>query len=165
MAVLPILRWPDSRLGTVCDPILPSENCATLIADMFDTMYDAPGRGLAAPQVGVLKRLFVMDVTWKEGPRSPMVFLNPRIVEASDATSDGEEACLSIQGITTVINRPDWVVLAWTNPDGEHHSRRLDGPWAGCAQHELDHLNGIVTLLHLDAAARATADAEYKVRS
>lgn len=165
MAVLPILRWPDPRLGMVCDPLVAREDPTQLITDMFDTMYDAPGRGLAAPQFGVMKRLFVIDVTWKDGPRSPMAFLNPRILETSDRCSDGEEGCLSIPGITTVVSRPDWVVLAWHDPDGTQHARRFDGAGARCAQHELDHLNGIVTLQHLDPVARRAADTQYAALS
>lgn len=163
--MLPILRWPDPRLGTVCDPVITGQDQSQLIADMFDTMYDASGRGLAAPQVGVMNRLFVIDVTWKEGPRSPMAFLNPRILETSEACSDGEEACLSIPGITTLVTRPDWVVLAWQDGDGGQHARRFDGVEARCVQHELDHLNGIVTLLHLDPMARRAADAAYMVQT
>lgn len=164
MGVLPILRWPDTRLKTVCEPVIAGEDIGGLIADMFDTMYDAPGRGLAAPQVGVMKRLFVIDVTWKEAEPSPMVFVNPRIVEASEQRSDAEEACLSIPGITTTINRPDWVVV-WTDAQGQEQAQRLEGAWARCAQHELDHLNGIVTLQHLDASTRQLAESQYAVQS
>jgi peptide deformylase len=161
MAVLPILRWPDERLHTVCDPVTAEDDVAAVIGDLFDTMYAAPGRGLAGPQIGVMKRVFVVDVTWKDGPRSPMAFVNPRLVETSPTLVDGAEACLSIPGISTVVNRPDWVVLAWSDADGRQHSRRFEGAEARCIQHELDHLNGIVTLQHLDPAARARADADY----
>ena len=161
MAPLPILKWPDPRLSTVCDPVAPGEDLAGLIADMFQTMYAAPGRGLAAPQVGVLKRLFVMDCTWKEGEGSPLALINPRLLERSDTIETGEEGCLSIPGITTAIDRPDWVVVAWTGPDGAQHARRFEGFEARCAQHETDHLDGIVTLQHLDGAARAEAEARY----
>jgi peptide deformylase len=161
MAVLPILKWPDERLGLVCDPVAAGDDPAPVVVDLFDTMYDAPGRGLAGPQIGVMKRIFVIDVTWKDGARSPIAFVNPRIVETSETCSDGQEACLSIPGISTCVTRPDWIVLAWSGVDGRAHSRRFDGAEARCAQHELDHLNGVVTLLHLDPAARARADADY----
>jgi peptide deformylase len=161
MAVLPILRWPDARLKTVCDPVAPHEDVTALIADLFDTMYAAPGRGLAAPQVGVMKRVFVIDVTWKDGDAEPMALVNPRLVEQSEAVSEAEEACLSIPGIATPITRPDWVVLAWSDESGREHAQRLDGAWARCAQHELDHLNGIVTLQHLDPVARKAAETRY----
>lgn len=164
MGILPILRWPDTRLETVCDPVEPDEDIGRLIIDMFDTMYDAPGRGLAAPQVGVMKRLFVIDVTWKEAQPSPVVFVNPKIVEASESRSDAEEACLSIPSITTIITRPDWVIMEWTDAQGETQRQRLDGAWARCAQHELDHLNGIVTFDRLDAPARHAAEAQYAVQ-
>ncbi len=165
MAVRPILRWPDPRLHTVCDPVGQGEDLSGLISDMFDTMYDAPGRGLAAPQVGVMKRLFVIDVTWKEGPCSPVVFINPRLLETSRTSSECEEGCLSIPGITTLVARPDWIVMAFCDAGGRQHARRFDGAEARCAQHELDHLNGIVTLQHLDAAARTIAEVEYAAQS
>jgi len=161
MAVLPILRWPDPQLSAVCDPVVSGDDCSHLIEDIFETMYHAPGRGLAAPQVGVLKRLFVVDVTWKDGTPSPMAFVNPHIVEQAETRSDGEEACLSIPGITTTINRPDWVVMAWTSPDGTARTQRFESAAARCVQHELDHLNGIVTLQHLDVQARSVAEASY----
>ncbi|MDU9002811.1 peptide deformylase [Sedimentitalea todarodis] len=164
MAVLPILRWPDTRLKTICEPVNAGEDIGDLIADLFDTMYAAPGRGLAAPQVGVMKRLFVIDVSWKEAEPSPMVFVNPRIIETSERKSDAEEACLSIPGITTTINRPDWVVMVWTDAQGQEQAQRFDGTWARCAQHELDHLNGIVTLQHLDAPTRKAAESRYAVQ-
>ncbi|MCL4139653.1 UNVERIFIED_CONTAM: hypothetical protein GTU68_059466 [Idotea baltica] len=142
---------------------------------MLETMYDAPGIGLAAPQVGVLHRLIVLDCVKEEGAApcptvmkqaqpSPVVFVNPKIVEASESRSDAEEACLSIPGITTFINRPDWVILEWTDARGETQRQRLDGAWARCAQHELDHLNGIVTFDRLDAPARHAAETQYAVQ-
>ncbi|MDK3072076.1 peptide deformylase [Sedimentitalea sp. JM2-8] len=163
MAVLPILRWPDDRLRMVCEPVAADDDVAAVIGDLFDTMYAAPGRGLAGPQIGVMKRVFVVDVGWKDGPRSPVAFVNPRLIETSETLVEGTEACLSIPGISTVVTRPDWIVLAWSDAEGRHHSRRFDAAEARCIQHELDHLNGIVTLQHLDPAARAKADADYAV--
>jgi peptide deformylase len=161
MAVLEIVKWPDERLTTVCEPVAPNEEIGGLIADMFATMYDAPGRGLAAPQVGVLKRLFVMDSDWKDGDRSPVVCINPRIVERSDNMVRADEGCLSIPAMMIPIERPDWVVLEWTDDKAARQSKRLSGTQARIAQHELDHLDGIVTFLRLDDAARVQAEAEY----
>lgn len=145
MGVLPILRWPDARLATICDPVAAGEDLAVLIDEMFQTMYDAPGRGLAAPQVGVMKRLFVMDVTWKEGAKNPVAMINPRILARSDEVVAGEEGCLSIPGVSTDIVRPARVEMEWTNIDGQVQRRWLDGFAARCAQHEYDHLDGVVT--------------------
>lgn len=161
MAIREIVQWPDARLTTVCDPAAMGGDLAALTRDMFDTMYDANGRGLAAPQIGVMTRLFVMDVTWKEGDRSPRAFINPRMVRRSDVVGFGDEGCLSIPGIMVSVERPDWVDFEWTDGNGARQSQRLDGFAARCAQHELDHLNGIVTIQHLDNAARAAAETEY----
>lgn len=149
MAVLPILIWPDDRLANACDPVVHGDGVARLAADLFETMYAAPGRGLAAPQVGVLIRLFVMDTTWKTGKRSPLAFVNPRITGTSEAQVVMEEVCLSIPGITAAISRPEWVELTWTDPEGRVLGRKFEGAEARCAQHEIDHLDGIVTLHHL----------------
>ena len=144
MAVLPILRWPDPRLTQVCAPVAEGEDVAPLIADLFDTMYAAPGRGLAAPQVGVLKRVFVMDVTWKEGARSPLACINPEIREASADLDSHQEACLSIPGIAAHVARPSRILLRWRDPDGAVQEARFAGMWSVCAQHEYDHLDGRV---------------------
>ena len=165
MAIHPILRWPDQRLASVCDPVAADSDVSALTSDLFETMYDAPGRGLAAPQIGVLLRLFVMDVTWKDGPRSPMAFVNPQVLDASDTHCEGEEACLSIPGITTVLRRPDWVTLGWCRLDGVQCERRFDGAEARCAQHESDHLNGIVTFGRLPHEERVLAETEFSALS
>lgn len=166
MALLPIVHWPDRRLSTVCAPI-PEVDMAlgTLAADMLDTMYAAPGRGLAAPQVGVLKRLFVMDVTWKEGPRSPVVCINPEIIWRSDETAPGPEGCLSIPGVTAEVTRAREIRLRWTGLDEVVREEHLTGFAAICAQHEYDHLDGIVTFDRLDPAAREAAEAVYTDRT
>jgi len=111
----------------------------------------------------VSKRLFVMDCTWKAGDRSPVTCINTRIIERSDDRVSVEEGCLSIPNILIAVERPDWVVLEWTDSEGAAQSRRLSGDEARIAQHELNHLDGIVTFLHLDDAARAAAEAEYSV--
>lgn len=159
MAVLTVLRWPDARLSAACAPV--SGDVAALAADMLETMYAAPGRGLAAPQVGALLRMFVMDVTWKDGQPSPMVCINPVIEAMSDARVTGDEGCLSIPGVTTAIDRAASVTLRWTDLTGAVRRQDLTGFAAVCAQHEYDHLDGIVTFDRLSPDARALALKEY----
>jgi len=161
MSVLTILRWPDPVLQQVCTPVCDVAAVDALIGDMFDTMYAAPGRGLAAPQVGKLLRLFVMDVGWKEGTRTPMVCINPEVVDASETVVTREEGCLSIPGVMADVTRPDAVTLAYTDAAGRQRETRLTGFAAACAQHELDHLDGIVTFDRVDADQRAALEAAY----
>lgn len=120
------------------------DDLASLIRDMFDTMYAAPGRGLAAPQVGVGLRAFVVDTEWKEADPAPMLFVNPEITARADEVVTGEEACLSIPGKTYSVDRPDWVELRWQDLDGAAHQGRFDGVQARCICHEYDHLDGIL---------------------
>lgn len=137
-----ILIHPDPRLKKPCEPIAKvTPDIEALAADMLETMYDAPGVGLAAPQVGVCKRMFVMDCI-KEGTPEPMVLINPEIIWASDTPSVYEEGCLSIPDQYAEITRPDAVTLRWMGLDGAAHERQFTGLWATCAQHEIDHLNG-----------------------
>ncbi|MFD1508083.1 peptide deformylase [Lacimonas salitolerans] len=161
MSLLEILRWPDPRLSQTCDPVASGEDVEQLVTDMFETMYDALGRGLAAPQVGVMKRLFVMDCGWKDGDMTPVVCINPQIIEASDQASTGDEGCLSIPGVLAAVSRPEWIVLRWTDLTGTVQEQRFDGFEARCAQHEFDHLDGRVTFDRLDAQTRAALEAEY----
>ncbi len=161
MAVLPILTWPDAGLSRVCTPVGLDEDLSNLIADMFDTMYAAPGRGLAAPQVGVLKRLFVMDATWKAGPKTPKVMLNPQIIDRSDVIQTSAEGCLSIPGVLIDIPRPEAVTLAYTDAKGHLCEERFTGFGAVCVQHELDHLDGVVTFDRADANSRHRAELDY----
>jgi len=97
---LPIVLWPDPRLRETCAPVTDLADVQTLAADMLETMYDAPGRGLAAPQVGVMVRMFVMDAGWKEGKSDPLVCINPMFQEISEDRVAGEEGCLSIPAET-----------------------------------------------------------------
>lgn len=160
MAILPILRWPDERLETRCAPV--TGDVSALAADMLDTMYAAPGRGLAAPQVGVLLRLFVMDVTWKEGKRAPQVMVNPQITWRAPQQVRGEEGCLSLPGVTTRVERAKEIRLRWSDLDGALHEETLTGFAAICAQHEYDHLDGILTLDRIPPAERAAAEEALK---
>lgn len=162
MALLPILTWPDARLNKRCVEVKEiTPGVQQLAADMLETMYAAKGRGLAGPQVGAMLRLFVMDTTWKEGTPAPRVVINPDILWMSDARSDGPEGCLSLPGITTQINRALVVRLRYAGLDGVLCDAELDGFDAICAQHEFDHLDGIVTLNRLTPEARAIAEKQY----
>lgn len=161
MAVLPILTWPDARLSQRCDGVGNVDELAPLIADMFDTMYDASGRGLAAPQVGAMKRLFVMDCTWKAGEKTPVVMINPVIMAAERVPVVAEEGCLSIPGILVPVERPKAVTVQWTSETGEIHMDDFDGFEARCIQHEFDHLNGLVTFDRVPPDQRADYEGHY----
>ena len=161
MSVRPIVRWPDPRLSQTCDPVSDPGALTDLVQDMFDTMYDAPGRGLAAPQIGVMQRLFVMDPTWKEGDRTPYVCINPEIVTSGETLAEKTEACLSIPGVSADVTRPTDITLAYTDLEGARRETRLTGFAATCAQHELDHLNGVVIFDRLAPEAKARLEAEY----
>ena len=162
MSILPILRYPDPRLAQPCAAVgVVTDDIRTLAADMLETMYAAPGRGLAAPQVGAMLRLFVMDVAWKEPEPEPMVLIDPEIVETSGELATREEGCLSIPGLMVEVGRPETVRMRWTGLDGAVCEALFTGIAATCAQHEFDHLEGIVTLDRIAPEARAAALAEY----
>jgi len=163
VSILQILRWPDERLRTVCAPVEEiTDEIRLLAADMLETMYDAPGRGLAAPQVGVSRRIFVMDVNGGAGPRAPRIFLDPVIEAWSDETATGPEGCLSIPGIVAEIERPVEIALRWRDIGGTERRETLAGFPAICAQHEIDHLDGIVTLDRMAPALRAGLEEAYR---
>ena len=115
---------------------------------MLETMYAAPGRGLAAPQVGRLVRMFVMDVDWKSGIPAPAVFVNPEVLRASDGRQVYDEACLSIPGVARRVARPAEVRLRWQDETGARREGAFLGPAAVIVQHETDHLDGILILDH-----------------
>ena len=147
MAVRPIVQLGDPVLRARAAAVIRFDAALkTLAADMLDTMYAAPGRGLAAPQVGVSQRLFVMDIGWKEGAPNPQAFVNPRITDASDVLVPYTEGCLSIPGQTSRVARPDRVALVWQDLDGASHEGWFDGMAAVCVQHERDHLDGILCI-------------------
>lgn len=144
MSVLRIVEWPDARLTHMCQPVgMITPELVALIADMFDTMYDAPGRGLAAPQVGRTERIFVFDAGWKDGTPTPIACVNPEIIALSGDRRTGEEACLSIPGVPMDIERATEVTLRWTDLEGAQE-RTFSGAEAVIVQHEYDHLDGIV---------------------
>ena len=162
MSVLPIVLWPDPRLRETCAPVTDLADVQTLAADMLETMYAAPGRGLAAPQVGAMVRMFVMDAGWKEGKSDPLVCINPMFQEIGEDRVDSEEGCLSIPGVTAMVNRPSTVQMQWTGINDARYVQSFDGFAAACVQHEMDHLDGVVTFDHLDAETRAEVETQYK---
>ena len=162
MSVLPIVQWPDSRLTETSVPVEAiTPEIETLAADMLETMYAAPGRGLAGPQVGAMVRVFVMDAGWKEGKPDPLVCINPMLMEISEERASNSEGCLSIPGVSAEISRPAQVQMLWTGLNGGRYVQSFTGFAAACVQHEIDHLDGIITFDHLDAETRATVEAEY----
>ncbi len=152
----PILIHPDPRLKKLCPSVATiTDDIRRLADDMLATMYDAPGVGLAAPQVGVLARMFVMDCVKEEGvPPRPLVLINPEITWTSDEINTHEEGCLSIPDQYAEVSRPACVQMRWTGLDGKPQEEAFDGLWATCAQHELDHLDGRLFIDHLGPIKR-----------
>ncbi len=141
MALLPILEFPDPRLRTIAKPVdKVDDEIRQLVDDMFETMYNAPGVGLAASQVNVHKQVIVIDVS--EDKSQPMVFINPEIEVLDEALFDYEEGCLSIPGFYESVTRPEHIRVKALNRDGEEFELIPDGLLAVCIQHEIDHLNG-----------------------
>jgi peptide deformylase len=139
MAKLPILHFPDPRLRTKAKPVAVVDDAIRqLIKDMFETMYDAPGIGLAATQVNHHIRLVVMDIS--EEKDQPMVFINPKVTPLTEEKAPYEEGCLSVPSVYDVVDRPTKVRIEALNEQGEAFSLETDGLLAVCIQHELDHL-------------------------
>lgn len=160
MAILPIIETPDPLLRQISTPVEEvTDETRALIADMFETMYDAPGIGLAAIQVGVPKRLLVIDLQEPEEEggepvRRPMVFINPEILEESDTIQSYNEGCLSVPDQYAEVERPDHIRARWLDENGKVHEEELDGLLAICLQHEMDHLEGILFIDHLSRLKR-----------
>lgn len=160
MAILPILEAPDPFLRTISKPVADvTDATRKLIADMFETMYDAPGIGLAAIQVGVPERILVIDLQEKDEVtgdtiREPRVFINPEILERSEETGFYNEGCLSVPEQYADVERPLRVKARWLDEHGKRHERTLDGLLSTCLQHEMDHLEGILFVDHLSKLKR-----------
>jgi len=160
MALLPIIEVPDPRLRTISEPVAEVDDALRdLIADMFDTMYDAPGIGLAAVQIGVPRRVIVMDLQEEEDEegkpiRKPMVFINPKIVDPSEEYSIYTEGCLSVPDQFAEVERPAGCRVQWLDEKGAAHDEVFEGLLATCIQHEMDHLEGIVFIDHLSRLKR-----------
>ena len=148
MAVLPNVQYPNVALSSRAEPVTEfNEELQQLAADMTETMYAAPGVGLAANQVGVLKRIVVIDVS--EDKSGLKVLVNPSIVEHSDTLKDYEEGCLSLKGLYEHVKRPDHVRVRAQDLDGNPVEFEAEGILAVCVQHEIDHLDGVVFIDHL----------------
>ena len=148
-----VLTVPHPDLRAVCAEVGAFPGDLSALADeMFAAMYDAKGRGLAAPQVGVLLRMFVMDAGWKDGASDRRVMINPVMASASAERVVRDEVCLSIPGKVTPVSRPAAVTVRYQDLSGAHHEVTLDGPAATIAQHERDHLDGILCTDYAGAA-------------
>jgi peptide deformylase len=160
MAILPIVCIPDPILRETSTPVESFDaELKILISDMFETMYDAPGIGLAAVQVGVPKRLLVIDLQEEadeEGKpiKDPRVFINPEVLEESGTLVPYKEGCLSIPDQYADVLRPDRIKARWQDVEGEFHEGDIDGLLAVCLQHEIDHLNGVLFIDHLSRLKR-----------
>ena len=161
--IRPILIHPDPRLKKVASPVADvTDQLRKLADDMLETMYDAPGIGLAGPQIGVSSRIFVMDCADKEEDPDPIVMLNPEIVARSDELSPYEEGCLSIPDIYAEVTRPAEVTMRWLDLDGNERQADFGGLRATCAQHELDHLDGKLFIDYLGSVKRMTITNKMK---
>lgn len=178
MAIRPILEAPDARLKQISAPVTVfDDELKTLVADMYETMYDAPGIGLAAIQVGVPLRVVVVDLqpedpdaepevctshgghehTHQPVKREPRTFINPEILEPSEEHSVYQEGCLSVPDIYAEVERPATCRLRWQDVDGTVHEEAMEGLMATCIQHEIDHLEGILFIDHLSRLKRSMA--------
>ena len=155
MALLPILTAPDPRLKKAAAPVASvDDRLRALMDDMLETMYAAPGVGLAAPQVGVLKRVIVADIARDGEAPAPLRMANPEIVAASDTLSVYEEGCLSLPEHFADVKRPERIAVRYLDYENEIRETEFDGFLATCIQHEIDHLDGVLFVDHISALKR-----------
>ena len=155
MAVREIIKLPDKRLRLKSEPVKHVDaGIKKLVDDMFETMYDAPGIGLAAIQLGVAKRVVVMDLSKKEDDHKPQVFINPEITWKSEEIAKYEEGCLSIPEYYEEVERPAEVKVKYLDLDGKSHEVKVKGLLATCIQHEVDHTNGVLFIDYLSKLKR-----------
>ncbi|WP_026147979.1 peptide deformylase [Robiginitomaculum antarcticum] len=158
MAILPILIAPDPRLKQISDPVKTvTDETRKLMDNMLETMYDAPGIGLAAIQVGVPQQLIVMDIAEAGAPRNPQYFINPEILETVKDLKPYEEGCLSVPEYFNTIDRPERVKLTYLDYKGDRVTEWAEGLYAVCIQHEMDHLNGVLFIDYLSRLKREQA--------
>jgi peptide deformylase len=154
MTIKPLIILPDPILRQVSKPIETVDGEVRKLADdMLETMYDAPGIGLAAIQVGVARRLLVLDVS-KDDEKAPLVFINPEVVASSDTRSVYEEGCLSIPDYYAEVERPATITVKYLDRDGKEQVTDADGLLATCLQHEIDHLNGVLFIDYISKLKR-----------
>jgi peptide deformylase len=156
MAVREILKLPDKRLRLVSEPVKRIDaGVRALVDDMFETMYAAPGIGLAGIQIGIAKRVVVMDLSKKKDEtQKPLVFINPEITWAAKEKATHEEGCLSIPEYYEEVERPNAVKVKYLDLDGKTHEISADGLFATCLQHEIDHINGVLFIDHISKLKR-----------
>ncbi|MBB4275253.1 peptide deformylase [Rhizobium mongolense] len=155
MTIKPLIILPDPILRQVSKPIERVDaDLKRLADDMLETMYDAPGIGLAAIQVGVPRRILVIDVSREGEEKQPQVFINPKIVKSSDERSVYEEGCLSIPDYYAEVERPATVSVEYLDRDGKEQTVEADGLLATCLQHEIDHLNGVLFIDYISRLKR-----------
>ncbi len=163
MSIRPLVIIPDSKLRLTSEPVKDiTDEIRRLADDMLETMYDAPGVGLAAIQIGVPVRMVTMDVSKSEDERQPLVLINPEIVWASEEKRVYEEGCLSIPEYYEEVERPDRVRFRYMNLQGETVEQDADGLMATCVQHEIDHLNGVLFIDHLSKLKRDRVMTKFK---
>jgi len=164
MAIRPILVAPDARLKQKSAPVEGpvTDEHRRLMDDMLETMYDAPGIGLAAIQIGVPLRIIVMDLARDDEPKAPRYFVNPEILNRADKTQPYEEGCLSVPDIFEEVQRPETVRLRYMNYQGETIEEDCEGMYAICIQHEMDHLEGVLFIDHLSRLKREKALSKLK---
>lgn len=155
MAVRDILVIPAPALRTVAKPVARVDaEVRALMDDMLETMYDAPGIGLAAVQIGVMKRVVVADLSHDDEPKQPLFMANPEIVWASEERAEREEGCLSIPEVYETVERPARCIVRFLDRDGESRELGCEGLLAACVQHEIDHLNGVLFIDHISRLKR-----------
>ena len=155
MTIKPLVLLPDPILRKKSEPLERVDGEVQKLADdMLETMYDAPGIGLAAIQVGIPRRLLVIDCSKEDEDLAPMVFVNPQVVESSEERSTYEEGCLSIPDYYAEVERPAEVTVEYLDRDGKQQQMRADGLLATCLQHEIDHLNGVLFIDHISKLKR-----------
>jgi peptide deformylase len=158
MTIRPILTAPDPRLKKVAAEIAKVDGeIRRLIDDMLETMYEADGIGLAAVQIGVAKRVIVMDIDQKDGKKNPWVFVNPKLLWTSEELATFEEGCLSVPDIWEEVERPARIRAEYRDRDGKKQTLEADGLLADCLQHEMDHLDGVLFIDHLSRLKRSIA--------
>ena len=155
MALRDILILPDKRLRLVSEPVKKvGRDLKQLVEDLFETMYEAPGIGLAAIQIGVPRRVITMDLAKKEAPKEPRVFINPEILWQSEEKATYEEGCLSIPEFYEEVERPAQVRVKYLDLEGKEQVLEANGLLATCLQHEIDHLNGVLFIDHISKLKR-----------
>jgi peptide deformylase len=163
MTIKPLIILPDPLLRLVSKPVeRVDEPLRKLASDMLDTMYDAPGIGLAAIQVGEPLRMLVLDLAKEDEPKNPQIFINPEIVEHSDERSTYEEGCLSIPDYYAEVERPAKVRVNYLDRDGKAQELTAEGLLATCLQHEIDHLNGVLFIDHISKLKRDMVVKKFK---